>query len=165
MATPVSRTSRREVHTADMALPDTPDIILPGLDEPLIRENESIATLDSSSRDDYYKELQFMEEMVTIRLEPSSEKNAPSVIDVYVNGRPEWIPVGKPFTLARKYVEVLARAKPIEVQTSHDTPETSMNGDPQNRVVRTIRSKHPFSVINDPNPRGIDWLTRIMQES
>ena len=153
---------RREVHTGNMDVGQQPTIVIPGLNEPLVREPEAIAAVDTPLQSDYYKELAFMEEPVTIRLEKSSEKNAPMRVDVHVQGRTEWIPVGMPFTVARKYVEVLARAKPIDIQTEHDSPQSGQ--DPQNRIIRNTRTLHPFSVVRDDNPKGFDWLTRIMME-
>ena len=74
----------------------------------------------------YLDELAFMEEPVTIRLEPSAEKNAPAWFPASVNGegaevlQPDgrwlhmaegYLPVGRRVTTKRKYVEVLLRAK------------------------------------------------------
>ena len=157
-----SARGRREVHTGTMDVGQQPAIILPNLDETLVREPEAIASVDTPLQSDYYKELAFMEEPVTIRLEKSSEKNAPMLVDVHVNGRVEWIPVGRPYTVARKYVEVLARSKPIDIQTEHDSPMSGQ--DPQNRIIRNTRTMHPFSVVRDDNPKGFDWLTRVMME-
>lgn len=156
----VTRRGRKEYHTGDMEVGQRPDIILP-TDGPLVREPEEIAAVDTPLHSSYYDDLAFMEEPVTIRLERSSEKYAPQLIDVYVNGVVKWIPVGQPVTIPRKYVEVLARAKPDSVQTMVGTPDDE---NPENRVVRYTSSKHPFTVINDANPRGYEWLTRTMAE-
>lgn len=152
----------REVETSSLSIETKPDLIIPGLGEELYREPEEIAALDSPMEKDYFKEVEFMEDVLTIRIEPGREKNAPQLIDVYVNGRAEWVPVGKPWKLKRKYVEVLARAKPMSIQTSHESAEES--ADPQNRVIRSVSSMHPFTVINDPSQKGYEWLTRILQE-
>ena len=121
----------------------------------------------------YLDDLAFMEEPVTIRLERSSEKNAPKTVPAAVNGKGcevflngKWlemtyIPMGQPVTIKRKYVEVLARAKPDSVTTNVIERD---NEDPQNVVDRVTTSKHPFSVIHDASPRGADWLTKIMLE-
>lgn len=156
----VSRRKGREVSTSDMEIGQAPAIVLPneGL---LNREPEEIVALDSPLMDDYAKAIAFNEEVMTIRLEPSQEKFAPKIIDVHVNGRTEWIPVGKPIKIARKYVEILARAKPDSIQTN---VIENIGEDPQNRVNRYTSAKHPFSVLHDPNPMGYEWLTRIMAE-
>jgi hypothetical protein len=63
--------------------------------------------------------------------------------------------------MRRKYVEVLARSKPMSVQTKHESAEESLN--PQNEVIRTTSSQFPFSVLEDTQ-RGIEWLNRLMSE-
>lgn len=160
--TPVAKATK-EVSTSDMDLGTKSDIILPGLDDVLVRDPEEIAVVEGTSAEgDYAEQLAFMEELMQIRIEPSREKHAAQLIDVYVQGRAEWIPVGRPWIIKRKYVEVLARAKPIGIETTHETAEESL--DPQNKVVRTVSLLHPFSVLHDPNPKGFEWLSRIMQE-
>ena len=150
-----------ELHTGDLSVGQAPDLILPDLNTKLAREPEAIVAVDSPMENDHMKELAFMEEPVTIRLERSNEKFAPELVDVYVNGRVEWIPVGRPYTVARKYVEVLLRAKADNVQTI-----AGKVGDenPENRITRFTSSKYPFSVIQDNSPRGAAWMTRIQAE-
>ena len=161
VATPVRRgRPPKELNTGDMEVGQRPSIVLPD-DGFIVRENEEIAAIDSPLDDDYFTALAFMEEPVTIRLERSQEKFAPLVVDVYVNGVPQWIKVGVPQTIKRKYVEVLARAKPDAVQT-RVLDEESEN--PRNVIDRYTSAKHPFSVIRDDNPRGAEWLTRILAE-
>src|SRR3954469_25540460 len=72
---------------------------------------------------EYLDELAFMEEPVTIRIEPSNERNAPQVFPVWVNGKRAevyqrgrweeigWLPVATVLTVKRKVVEVIIRAK------------------------------------------------------
>lgn len=160
-ATPVRRgRPPKEINTGNMEIGQRPAIAMPD-DGFIVRENEEIAAIDSPLDNDYFGALAFMEEPVTIRLERSQEKFSPQVVDVYVNGSPQWIKVGVPQTIKRKYVEVLARAKPDAVQTITG----SLNDEnPQNRIERYTSAKHPFSVLRDDNPVGIEWLTRILAE-
>lgn len=152
--------ARREAHTDDMQTRDVPDLHLPRSGV-LVREAESIVPVETEKTSDQLAELAFNEEVLTIRLERSPEKNAPKFVDAYVNGEQVWIPVGQPCNIKRKFVAVLARAQPYDVQTEVDDTD----GDPRNRVVRNARSKYPFSVIRDPSPRGFDWLTKVMQSA
>ena len=155
----IPRGRRKEIHTGDMLIGQRPDIVLPN-EGPLSADPETIIPVDTPLHSGYYEELQFMEEPVTIRMERSSEKFAPQLIDVYVNGVVKWIPVGTPVTVARKYVEVLARSKPDSVQT---VVGTENDDNPENHIRRYTSSKHPFTVINDTG-KGIEWLTRVMAE-
>ena len=105
--------------------------------------------------------LAFMEEPMVIRLEPSSERNAPRTAMCGVNGDVKWIPVGVPVKLRRKHVEVLARSQPFGVQTQVGS---AMVENPENRVVKTPYRRHPFTVLRDDNPRGAAWLNKVMYE-
>jgi hypothetical protein len=137
------------------------NFILPPLDMPIDRESIAIEPVVSSLTKNDFAEMMFMEELVKIRVEPLNEKNPRKMIDLYVNGKAEWVPVGRPWIMRRKYVEVLARSKPMSVQTKHESAEESLN--PQNEVIRTTSSQFPFSVLED-TPRGIEWLNRLMAE-
>ncbi len=137
-----------------------PDVHIPASGV-LVREAESIVQAEPGTTNDQLAELAFNEEVLTIRLERSPEKNAPKFVDAYVNGEQAWIPVGQPCNIKRKFVAVLARAQPYDVQTEVDDTD----GEPRNRVVRNARSKYPFSVLRDPSPRGFDWLTKVMQSA
>lgn len=157
-------TPRREISTEDHPIGQLPPIILPE-HGPVVREAEEIVlpeALEAGGAEKYNAELAFMEEPVEIHVNPGSEKFAPKVIDVYVNGRPEWIPVGQNWIVPRKYVEVLARTKPVDVQT-----ESGSIGDerPENKIVRFTRVKHPFQIVRDDNPRGMAWFARILAEN
>ena len=153
--------SRKEIHTPDMQVRQPPVIALPD-EGSLDRVAEQIVPVVDMPPTDYVDELAFMEERITIRLHRTQEKNAPNFYDFYVNGRCEWVPVEQNYTLARKYVEVIARTQPYNVETKTGTP---MDERPANEIVRHQSSKHPFSVIRDPNPRGAEWLMKVMAES
>jgi len=150
-------------HTGDMAVGQQGAGVLkmPDLDQLLVREAAEIEPVVTSLTKGDFETIMFMEELVKIRVEPLTEKNPRKIIDLYVNGVPEWVPIGKPWILRRKYVEVLARSKPISVQTKHESAEESLN--PQNEVIRSTSAQFPFSVLQD-TPRGIEWLNTIMAE-
>ena len=150
-------------HTADMEVGQQTagNFILPPLDVQIDRESIAIEPVVSSLTKNDFAEMMFMEELVKIRVEPLNEKNPRKMIDLYVNGKAEWVPVGRPWIMRRKYVEVLARSKPMSVQTKHESAEESLN--PQNEVIRTTSSQFPFSVLEDTQ-RGIEWLNRLMAE-
>lgn len=164
---PVVRRTRKEVHTDDMPIDqrqsvDTTDDI----------DHENIVLASDHLTTDYAKLLAFMEEPVTIRIEKSSEKHAPTVVDCWVNGRGaevlingQWIslgylPVAREVTTKRKYIEVLARSKVDNITTEvEQTPDSE-----RNLVNIGTSSKAPFSVLEDRNPAGRAWLTGLMRE-
>jgi hypothetical protein len=126
-------------------------------------DREDILIADASSlASDYAAALAFNEEPVTILLHRGREKNAPTHEHVSVNGQTIWIPVDQPTRIARKFVEVLARAQPMNVST--DSGESPGDQITFNNVNRSLSSLCSFSVLEDKNPRGREWLTRVMRE-
>lgn len=110
---------------------------------------------------DHAEKLVFNEDPLEIRLEPGRERNAPKVVDVAVNGERRWLPVGVPIRIQRKFVEVLARSQPFAVETRVGRADEEH---PANDVLRNPFRQHPFTVLFDPNPRGVAWLNKISYE-
>jgi hypothetical protein len=138
--------------------------------KPRDREGEVMLADPSIIDDDYAAALAFYAEEVTIRINPSTEKNAAQFVPVWVNGRPAevkgldgmfhvrhggYLPVNEDLTLRRSAVEVLARAKITNIQ--HDA-DPRREDHQNNIVVPTTSMAHSFTVIRDENPRGPAWL-------
>lgn len=103
----------------------------------------------------------FMEEHVLVRVATSTDPTATKIVETWCNGIPQRFIRGEFVKARRKYVEVLARAKPFSVTT----PEViDANGD-RTTVMRTTSGLlYPFE-MNDPNPMGQHWLRRVLQEA
>lgn len=109
--------------------------------------------------------LKFLEEKVTIILAEGQEKNAETHVFLAVNGvgpGPDglpWVPRNKEITIARKYLEVLARARGVRYKSVEAT-----NNDGERTIENRASSsqRYPFTVLHDPNPRGRDWLRNLM---
>jgi hypothetical protein len=168
---PRKRRARKELHTTDIPIQQNPDIEMPA-DGPIQRESPVVTPVDRPLMKDQLEELAFNEEPVTILLHPSSDRNAAPVTDlialdgkwaeILVNGK--WVPWGylpknQPITVKRKIVEILARSKGDQVETQILDRES---GYPRNVIRRVTSSKYPFSVIEDRNPKGQEWLMRIV---
>ncbi len=160
----------KEIYTGDFATPEAREI---DLDDPDQRTQTFQPAEINSADQQYFSSLAFNEEPITIRLEPSAEKHAPTSVPVWVNGKGaevlingKWIaigylPIGQILITKRKYVEVLARANAENINTDVIAPEGE---DPINKVIKSSQRKYPFSVLKDDNPRGYEWLTRLMYE-
>lgn len=161
---PVNR-SQREFESADVKMDQRAAV-----DMSAPREREEIAAVESVIDASYFDELAFMEEPVTIRIQKSTEKFAPNVVDCWVNGKGAeqftngkwmvcgWLPVGHPVITKRKYLEVLARAKVDSIQTE----VTKYEDREDNKAIPYTSSKYPFQVIQDNNQRGGEWLSRVL---
>ena len=160
------RRPRTELHTGDISIAQKPSI--ESRDDLL----DEIVVAPEVLQKEYAEALAFAETPVTIRVERSSEKFAPNVIDVWCNGKGtevvisgRWvetkvIQIGIPVTVKRKYVEILARSKITSINTvSGKIDERSE----KNEIERFTSSRAPFSVIEDKDPRGAQWLTNLVR--
>ena len=163
---------KKEINTGEMPHYEAPPIKAQNLDE-LEEELTGIEPVQGFVSKKDMDMIAFMEEGITIRLSKPPEKNAPTSVPVWVNGRgaevlirDRWqpityLPIGPTITVKRKYVEVLARAKPESVDTQVEERD---NEDPKNHTLRSVHVKYPFTVLNDPSPKGADWLSKILME-
>lgn len=162
---------RTELHSEDVKIAQHADIIGDLADrKPDIVTGERISARDT----DYMDELAFNEEPVTIRIEPSTEKNAAAHFPVWVNGKGcevlingKWVeviylPVSTVLTIKRKYVEVIMRAK-IDTVTTDVEEKTGEN--PVNRVKRFTSAVNTFSILKDDNPLSQAWLTELRRRN
>lgn len=122
---------------------------------------QGIQTVDAVGYEDYAKALAFMEEPVTVIVHESVDPNEPPIVDLYVNGVPQWFIRGKEITVKRKYVQLLCDMKQQRIST-----DTGIEG---GRVVNKVNKfsslRFPFSVREDKNPNGAAWLTRELQRA
>lgn len=150
----------KEQHTSDLptrTLDDLgDDVTLDTLPADVVISEEKLAEKE------YLDELAFMEEKVTIMVHRGREKFAPLVLDFYCNGKPFWIRVDTAQEVPRKYVEIIARAQPMDVRTQIDDEQGEK---PINRIIRSQSAQFPFTVVHDPNPKGGAWLAKVLRES
>jgi hypothetical protein len=159
----------REVHSDDTKI-DQRRSVFNAAD----RDEGDVILVDRVASDDYLAELAFMEEPVTIRLEPSSDRNAISRFVVYVNGQGAeifengrwrsigWLPVGPNITIKRKVLEVIVRTK---IDTVHTEVRNKDSEQPFNTEQRFTSAVHSFSVIEDKSPRGAAWMTEMRRRN
>lgn len=109
----------------------------------------------------WYDEMAFMNEMVTVRIHPSTDRNANPLPDVYVNGRVQRFPRGEEITVRRCFVERLAFAR---LTTFENQKIKDANGDDKYIYPAHTAEVYPFTVIGD-SPKGEAWLKSIMSSS
>lgn len=124
----------------------------------VISESELVITTNLEKS--YAEQLAFLEEPVEVMVaEPQDEKES-SLVQLFVQGRSQMIIPGQPIVIKRKYLEVLARAKQIRYK-----PVVKINdltGAPVNMMIPRLVLRYNFSVIQDKNPKGAEWLRRIL---
>ncbi len=161
--------ARHEMHSSDVAIEQKPTLG----DDPSEYGGEIIFAQKVIEKD-YADELAFNEEPVTIRLEPSSDENAPTSFPVWCNGKGAevfqqgrwdeigYLPMGKVLVVKRKVVAIIANAKLDKIRTEITDQESER---PNNRVRRMTSAAGVFSVLHDPNPRGPAWLTELIRRN
>lgn len=132
--------------------PDTPEIeIIPGATG--AAKGQGGLSADA-------QEAIFMEEFVEVMLHESTDENAENPVFTACNGVPQYFSRGQVQRVRRKYVAILASCKEHAIST----PEyTAGDGSRAMAIKRTSSLKYPFSMINDPNPRGPAWLRSLLQ--
>ena len=169
-----TKTGGKELNTGDMPINQCEAI---DMDEsPLLRTGQSLIAVDIELDQSYLQALAFAEEPVCIRIEKSSQKNPPKTVPCWVDGvgaevfkdgkwyKLGFLPIGQPIITRRKYVEVIARAKIDTINTEHDSESREESGFIDNSAPISTSAVYPFSMIRDNNPKGADWLTKIMAE-
>jgi hypothetical protein len=160
--------ARQELHSDTMKVEQRAPIV-----DPSTYDGDIVLT-ERTHNQDYLDELAFMEEPVTIRIEPSSDKNAAGAFPIWVNGKPAevyqnnrwdeigYLPVGRVLVVKRKVLEVIIRAKVDTVSTRI----LEMDSERPNNVVQRFTSPvHSFSIIEDRNPRGAAWVTELRRRN
>lgn len=169
---PVQRKS--ELDTRSVKTPQKAPLRMPPIGEDVVREPDRILPVDKPMTKSEFDALAFAEEPVMILIHRSTEKFSARCTDfIAINGtkgemlfKNGWVqmgyfPRGVPVVTKRKYIEVLARARNESIATQvieHD------NEDPQNNVERNVTHIASFSVLEDKNPLGAEWLVRLLTQ-
>lgn len=151
----------KRIDTTDLDVGQHTHIDIPGtgvLDRTALNE-EGIEVVDGMGFDDYARELAFMEEKVDVEMHESTDPNASPIEDVYCQGVVQRFLRGHTQTVKRKYVQILANARPVSMRTEIKKEDD----DVINRVHKTSALRYPFSVMRDDNPRGREWLKKALR--
>ena len=139
---------------------DNPHYQIP--DQKLVHPDfEKVAILDAN-RKAHIAGLLFDKELVTVDILDTDDENADIHFCIEVSGEKQLFTRGKRITVMRKFVEGLARAKPI----SYANPLKNHDGEITAQGYRGRKGeKYPFQVYHDPNPIGAEWLRRVRSQS
>jgi hypothetical protein len=108
--------------------------------------------------------LAFMEEELRVIISQADGKNPETHIFLAVNGvgpgpnGMKWVPRGVEIPMKRKFLSVLAGARPVKYSNYE---ETNTEGVRESKQRAIANDRYPFSVVFDPNPRGMDWLRQL----
>lgn len=159
-----------ETDSRDLKITERPDV-KDGSDRSYAVE--AIDVLDK----DYADKIAFFEEPVKIILHPGTEENAATSFPVWNNGkmaevfqRGRWdeigyLPLNKPIVVKRKILETIISAKITQIKTDHDSESRRPDGYIENKQKSFTRPLNGFSVLEDKNPRGHEWLSEKMNRN
>lgn len=129
----------------------------------MLRPDQYIEPIsDITTFKDKAAKLAFLEEFLIIRIHETGNLNDEPIVQLGVNGRQVFIKRGVDSIVRRKYVEMLLRAKPENLQTRI---ERDGQGNPRNFIDKTRALKYPFSIVRDDNPMGRAWERKIRMEA
>lgn len=170
----ITRSTKKHIDSRVVSTPQKPAIEMPPLGEEVERDS-NIAVSETPLPANALERLAFNEDPITMMIHRSSEKFSPRCTDlISINGvkaemlfKNGWIqigylPRGIAFTTKRKYVEALALSRHDHVNTVvTETP----GQDPHNTVERITTATASFTIIEDKNPRGSDWIRGLLNQS
>lgn len=122
-------------------------------------EPTEVIPVETPVSQDKLAALAFNEEVVTILVHESTNPTDEPMPEVWVDGRAQRFLRGHEQPVKRKYVEALARAK----KTTYSQVKLPDNAGYKNVPHTALR--YPFSVTQDANPRGRDWLKAILAQA
>jgi len=104
----------------------------------------------------------FMAEVLRVFLHEPQTDDEPRFCFVGVNGHQMWLERGREYQMRRFHVAVLAQAKSGRVrQRRNIAPDGSQSY--VNTEMLTL--SFPFTVLEDPNPRGPAWLRETLKQA
>lgn len=101
---------------------------------------------------------QFMNEELTIIVQSTGAENEIPYASPGVNGQTVLIPRDEPTLVKRKFVEALARGK----RTLYEQNLDFQAGEKMNAMKARNSLTYPFSILHDPNPRGVGWIREVL---
>jgi hypothetical protein len=153
---------KKPIDATDMPAHQRPGFVMPSYGE-VERPAEDLAVVDGPLADDYATALKDAEDVLTIEVLATDNDLADPLPITWVNGRIQVLPRGVPVQVKRKFVEVLARARPEAIKT---TEFINHEGARDIRIDRHSALKYPFTVLHDPNAKkyGPAWLRKLIAE-
>jgi len=151
---PMEQTIGQDAPRVVKSTGDAREAISPAVIEPVDRP---MAHLDSEKM----AMMAFMNEEIDVHIHSVQDKNAEQIFELFINGQREVFRRNERKKVKRRFVDLLARLKPT---TFTHREVTSSEGGRDVVYDQHTGLRYPFSVMNDPHPRGADWLRSVLNE-
>lgn len=103
-------------------------------------------SMQSPTVSEYIKDLQFMEDVLTIIVNEVPDKNAENPVPAAVNGVTKFFKRGQEYRVERKFVDSLIRSE-ASVKTTQFKDDQNLD---QTKIEVSHSLKYPISIIHDP---------------
>ena len=145
----MSGNKRADIQTSDVEPPKATTIEMAS-DIQEIERPDLVAVVDdtlaSPHMSELVKDLKFMEDILTISIGETNDKNAENPVPAGVNGQVIWLDRGKEYKVARKFVDsMIKREDRVETVNYKDK-----NNVDQTKIDKIPSLKYPLSIMNDP---------------
>lgn len=105
--------------------------------------------------------LAFMEEEITVHIQPTTNPQDEQVFEIGCNGEIEVFRRGEQKTVKRKFANIMATQK---ITTYTQLRRQNQHGIWEEVQVPHTGIKYPFSVMRDPNPMGPAWFQHALAQ-
>jgi len=105
--------------------------------------------------------LAFMNELVVVQVHEDNSNYPEPLVQTWNDGRLQIFIRGQEVTCRRCFVEVLARAKPVQYA---NVEYVDAEGNRAVKWPKRTGLKYPFTIVRDDNPNGRAWLKKILAE-
>lgn len=122
----------------------------------------NIEIIDSVLTDEKAEIEKFMSEKINVIVLESADDSDDEIVQTWVNGRVQRFLRGTPQWVRRCYVEALARAKRT---TYRQVLDERLGTQAFNQMRPNHTMAYPFTVLEDPNPKGPAWLKGVLAEA
>lgn len=129
---------------------------------PAVLEAAQVEVVDRPVDKEWADMMAFARQKVKIVINPSTDKNAEDPVYIGNQGDSMWLKRNEEHVIERRFVESLARAK-ITSYTQREEQDPS--GIRHVINVPHTACRYPFRVVEDPHPRGGDWLRAVLLEA
>lgn len=159
--------AKREVNTNDLEVKQ-PDPRLQSATGPASLTPDTTdagerVTVKSRIDPEWMANMAFNKELITIRVDESTDENAEKFVEVWNNGDYMKFERGKETTCERRFVETLMRAKPTKFSQKAVLDDLGKVGAYQEIPHRALR--YHFAVVRDDNPNGPTWLKSVLAQA
>ena len=155
----------RMLETAEQEMPQAEPRLMKGTGQAKDSLTPEVLNVEPAKRVDpeWAANMAFAKELITIRVDESTDENAEQKVEVWNNGELMVFPRGKEVTCERRFVESLMRAKPTKYSQQAVLDEFGKVGGYKEIPHRALR--YHFAVVRDESPHAQSWLKSTLAQA